>query len=134
MVDTYYVKLFCTGGDEHNDILMSLLVLATEKTILLYLLYYCIYNITILLNFSRTDIISFNKEAFFDFKNELLFPFAKWQTQFKRWSRFDLPFDGLVFLNDGLVFLNDGLVFLNAKGDIPICSPDLTFRCLSVSP
>ena len=127
MFDTYYIKLFCTGDDERNDILMSLLVLAAEKTILLYLLYYGIYNITILLNFSRTNIISFNKEAFFDFENELLFPFAKWQTQFKRWSRIALPLDGLVFLNDGLVFLN-------AKGDIPICSPDLTFRCLFVSP
>ena len=24
-------------------------------------------------------------------------------------------------------------VFLNVKGDIPICSPDLSFKCLSVS-
>ena len=40
--------------------------------------------------------------------------------QFKRWSQIAPSFDGLVFLN--------------VKGDIPICSPDLTFKCLSVSP
>ena len=28
----------------------------------------------------------------------------------------------------------DGLTFLNIKGDIPIGSPDLTFKCLSVLP
>ena len=28
----------------------------------------------------------------------------------------------------------DGLVFLNVKGHIPVCSPDLTFKCLSVPP
>ena len=39
--------------------------------------------------------------------------------QLKRWSRIELYFDGLVFLN--------------VKGNIPICSPDLTFKCLSVS-
>ena len=58
----------------------------------------------------------------------LLFPFAKMVNsskdgillQFRRWSRTALSFDGLVFLN--------------VKGDIPICSPDLTFKCLSVSP
>ena len=27
----------------------------------------------------------------------------------------------------------DRLVFLNVKGDIPVCSPGLTFNCLSVS-
>ena len=27
----------------------------------------------------------------------------------------------------------DGFTFPNVKGDIPICSPDLTFKCLSVS-
>ena len=37
---------------------------------------------------------------------------------FKRWSQTALSFDGLVFLN--------------VKGDIPMCSPDLTFKCLSV--
>ena len=58
----------------------------------------------------------------------LLFPFAKMVNaskdgillQFRRWSRIALSFDGLVFLN--------------VKGDIPIGSPDLTFKCLSVSP
>ena len=40
--------------------------------------------------------------------------------QFRRWSRIALSFDGLTFLN--------------VKGDIPICSPDKTFKCLSVSP
>ena len=58
----------------------------------------------------------------------LLFPFAKMVNsskdgillQFRRWSQITLSFDGLVFLN--------------VKGDIPICSPDLTFKCLSVSP
>ena len=38
----------------------------------------------------------------------------------RRWSRIALSFDGLTFLN--------------VKGDIPICSPDLTFKYLSVSP
>ena len=28
----------------------------------------------------------------------------------------------------------DGLTFPNVQGDIPICSPDLTFKCLSFSP
>ena len=28
----------------------------------------------------------------------------------------------------------DGLTFLNVKGEIPMCSPHLTFKCLSVSP
>ena len=40
--------------------------------------------------------------------------------QFRRWSQIALSFDGLNFLN--------------VKGDISICSPDLTFKCLSVSP
>ena len=30
MVITYYIKLFRTGADRHNGILMSLLLLATE--------------------------------------------------------------------------------------------------------
>ena len=38
--------------------------------------------------------------------------------QFKWWSRMTLSFYGLVFLN--------------VKDDIPICSPELTFNCLSV--
>ena len=54
----------------------------------------------------------------------LLFQFTKMVNssndgillQFKRWSPIALSFDGLVFLN--------------VKGDIPICSPDLTFKCL----
>ena len=61
-------------------------------------------------------------------RTNLLFPFVKMVNsskdgmllQFKRWSRIALSFDGLVFLN--------------VKGDIPICSPDLTFKSLSVSP
>ena len=28
----------------------------------------------------------------------------------------------------------DDLTFLNVTGDVSICSPDLTFKCLSVSP
>ena len=39
--------------------------------------------------------------------------------QFRRWSQIALSFDGLAFLN--------------VKGDIAVCSPDLTFKCLSVS-
>ena len=39
--------------------------------------------------------------------------------QFRRWSRIALSFD----------ILN----FLNFKDDIPICSPDLIFKCLFVS-
>ena len=58
----------------------------------------------------------------------LLFSFAKMNNsskdeillQFERWSRTALSFDGLVFLN--------------VKGDVPICSPNLTLRCLSASP
>ena len=58
----------------------------------------------------------------------LLFLFAKMVNsskdgmllQFKRWLGIPLSFDGLVFLN--------------VKGDIPICSPDLTFKCQSISP
>ena len=53
-----------------------------------------------------------------------LFPFAKMVNsskdgillQFKRWSRIELSFDCLVFLN--------------VKVDIPICFPDLTFKCI----
>ena len=30
MAGTYYIRLFRTGADKHNDILMSLLFLATE--------------------------------------------------------------------------------------------------------
>ena len=61
-------------------------------------------------------------------RKNLLFPFAKMVgsskdgilLQFKRWSRIAIYFDGLVFLN--------------VKGVIPICSPDRTFKYLSVSP
>ena len=60
-------------------------------------------------------------------RTNLLFPFVKMVNskegmllQFKRWSRITLSFEGLVFLN--------------VKGDIPLCFPDLTFQCLSVSP
>ena len=53
-----------------------------------------------------------------------LFPFAKMVNsskdgillQFKRWSRIELSFDCLVFLN--------------VKVDVPICFPDLTFKCI----
>ena len=37
-----------------------------------------------------------------------------------RWSRIELSLDGFVFLK--------------VSGDIPICSPDLAFKGLSVSP
>ena len=40
--------------------------------------------------------------------------------QIKRWLQIELTFDDLGFLN--------------VKGDIVICFPDLTFKCLSVSP
>ena len=40
--------------------------------------------------------------------------------QFIRWLQIALSFDGSVFVN--------------FKGDIPVCSTDLTFKCLSVSP
>ena len=61
-------------------------------------------------------------------RKNLLFTFVKMVNsskdgillQFKTWSRIALSFDGLMFLN--------------VKGDILICSPDLTFKCLSVSP
>ena len=61
-------------------------------------------------------------------RSNLLFLFVKivnsskdgMLLQFKRWSQIPLSFDGLVFLN--------------VKGDNPICSPDLTSKCLSVSP
>ena len=59
-------------------------------------------------------------------RTNLLFPFVKMVNsskdgillQFKRWSRIALSCDGLVFLN--------------VKVDIPMCSPDLTFKSLSV--
>ena len=38
----------------------------------------------------------------------------------KKWSRIELSLYGFVFLK--------------VSSDIPICSPDLTFKCLSVSP
>ena len=61
-------------------------------------------------------------------RTNLLFPIAKMVNyskhgillQFKRCSRIALFF--------GVI------VFLNVKDDIPIYSPDLTFKCLSVSP
>ena len=61
-------------------------------------------------------------------RSNLLFPFLKivnpskdgMLLKLKRWSGIALSFDGLVSLN--------------VKGDIPICSPNLTLKCLSVSP
>ena len=61
-------------------------------------------------------------------RTNLLFPFVKMVNsskdgtllKFKRWLRIGLSFDGLVFLS--------------AKVDIPICSEDLTFKCLFISP
>ena len=61
-------------------------------------------------------------------RTNLLFPFVKMVNsskdgtllKFKRWFRIGLSFDGLVFLS--------------AKVDIPICSEDLTFKCLFISP
>ena len=40
--------------------------------------------------------------------------------QNRRWSRIELS--------------ADDLTFLKFNGEIPMCSPDLTFKCLSVSP
>ena len=37
MVVTYYFKLFCTGAERHNSILMSLLVLVAETKMLVLL-------------------------------------------------------------------------------------------------
>ena len=37
IVITYYIKLFCTGADRHNGILMSLLLLVTETIRLYYI-------------------------------------------------------------------------------------------------
>ena len=59
-------------------------------------------------------------------RTNLLFPCAKIKNsskegillQIKRWSRIALPFDGFIFFD--------------VKGDIPMCSPQLTFKCLSV--
>ena len=71
----------------------------------------------------------FNKQTLFDFKHEIkMFPFAKMVNssnngtllQFKRGPQIAISFHGLVFLN--------------VKGNITICSPDLAFKCLSVSP
>ena len=65
--------------------------------------FYLISKTNLLLLFAKT--VNFSKD-------EIL-------LQFKRWSRIALSFDGLVFLS--------------VKGDIPICSPDLSFKCLSAS-
>ena len=40
--------------------------------------------------------------------------------QNRRWSRIELS--------------ADGLTFLKVNGEMPMCPPDLTFKCLSVSP
>ena len=65
--------------------------------------------------------MSFNKQAFFDFKHKFIISVCQNGKLLKRqsiiaiskWSRIALAFDGLVFFN--------------VKGDISICSPDLTF-------
>ena len=64
-----------------------------------------------------------NKQAFFDFKNVfMMFIFIQRMGYYYN-------------LEDGHELHSfDGLTFLNVKGDISICSPDLPFKCLSVSP
>ena len=69
----------------------------------------------------------FNKPGLFDLKNILMMSICQDDKlikgcgllQFRRWSQIALSFDGLSFLN--------------AESDIPIYSPDQTFKCLSVS-
>ena len=61
---------------------------------------------------SRTNLLSPFVKMVNSSKDAMLF-------QFKRWSRIRLS--------------SDGLVFLNVKCDIPTCSLDLTFKCLSAS-
>ena len=70
----------------------------------------------------------FISKLFLNSRMILLFLFVKMVSssqygmllQFKRWLQIALSFDGLVFLN--------------VKVDTPICSPDLIFKCVSVSP
>ena len=57
-------------------------------------------------------------------KEETLLQIKRWSRialslQIKRWTRIALSFDGFIFFD--------------VKGDIPMCSPHLTFKCLSVS-
>ena len=73
--------------------------------------------------------ITFNKQALFDFKKIYVYiwcPYAKmvkgWviiALQIRRWS--------------WIALCVEGITFLNAKGDMPICSPELTFKCLYAS-
>ena len=78
-----------------------------------------------LLNFGLSRLI--NKLSLISNKT-LLVPWARmvkssnegsW-LQNRRWSRIELS--------------ADGLTFLKVNGEMPMCSPDLTFKCLSVSP
>ena len=68
-----------------------------------------------------------NKQAFFDFKNILMMSICQDGKFIKGW-------DIIVIYEMVMNCTFHGLTFLNVKGDIPICSPDLTFKCLSVSP
>ena len=45
MVVTYYIKLFRTGADRHNSILMSLLLLVAETIIVLLKIYHVLLRV-----------------------------------------------------------------------------------------
>ena len=61
-----------------------------------------------------------NKQDFFGFKNIFAIPICQdGKRMVMKWSQIALSFGGLTFLN--------------VKGDIPICSPELSFKRLSVS-
>ena len=78
--------------------------------------------------FSRTKIliydrfVTLNKQAFFDFKNIFMIPYAKMVNlskdeillQFRRSSRIALPFDSLTFLN------NKGDIFFRPNFQVSI--------------
>ena len=84
--------------------------------------------------FSRTNIfiqdrsIMLNKQAFFDFKNIFMMSICQDGKLVKGWDIITIQ----KMVKNYTFF--DGLTFLNVKGDILICSPDLTFKFLSVSP
>ena len=81
--------------------------------------------------FSRTNVFILNRFCLISkfsliSRTNLLFPFANMVNsskerilKFKRWSQISLSFDNLIFLD--------------VKAEIPVCSPDLTFKCLFVS-
>ena len=87
-----------------------------------------INNLTELMFFFKIGLSRLISKLSLISSTNLLLSFAKMVNsskdgillQFKRWSQ--------------IAFSFDGLVFLNVKGDILISSPDLPFKCLSVSP